>query len=225
MSTAPKILLFHASPTARQISVPSLEVEGMECFEAHSEEVAIRIVRKMRPDLLLVNSRETSESLWECVTRLKAARYTRNLSTLLIFQRDVCGFRGNAPVIEDCILAERSDCDLSSRIRAVLRREKPDVISEKVSFRDMQVDMVSHRVVFSGGSLSVPPQILRLFTAMFERPDKIWSRQELMDWVWGAITDLNIRLVDTLISRARKILDGRTEVKILSVRGLGYRLS
>lgn len=225
MSTSPKVLLFSDNSIGRRISIPALEDGGLTCFAASDEEAAVRLVRDVRPDLLLVNSYAPSKSLGESMTRLKGAKCTRNLPTLLVCQRELVRPAASSFEIEDSIHADICDLDLTLRIKAVLRREKPEAMPEKLSFKDLHVDMTSHRVIFSDGPLMVSPQILRLLITFVERPDKTWARQELMDWVWGTNADLGARSIDMLVSRGRKTLNGRTDVKILSVRGLGYRIS
>jgi two-component system phosphate regulon response regulator PhoB len=114
---------------------------------------------------------------------------------------------------------------LLARLRTQLRRIRPASVGERLEYEDIMLDMTEHRVYRAGASLSLGPTEFRLLTAFMERPGRVWSREQLLDRVWGRDIYVDSRTVDVHVGRLRKALrNGGDQDPIRTVRGAGYAL-
>jgi two-component system phosphate regulon response regulator PhoB len=133
--------------------------------------------------------------------------------------------RGLETGADDYITKPYSVAELLARLRTQLRRVRPATVGERLDYGDILVDLAEHRVYRNGEQLSLGPTEFRLLTAFMERPGRVWSREQLLDRVWGRDIYVDTRTVDVHVGRLRKALKAEDHGDpIRTVRGAGYAL-
>jgi len=160
--------------------------------------------------------------------RLKREEYTRELPIIMLTARsdedDKVG--GLEAGVDDYVIKPFSPRELVARIRAVLRRARPEPADEPISVDELQLDPSSHRVVARGSQLEMGPTEFRLLQFFMLHPERVYSREQLLDRVWGRNAYVEERTVDVHILRLRKVLGPYGyDSMVQTVRGAGYRFS
>ena len=134
--------------------------------------------------------------------------------------------RGLETGADDYMVKPYSVVELMARIRTQLRRTRPAALGEELSFEDIRMDVGEHRVYRAEMPVDLGPTEFRLLSAFMERPGRVWSRDQLLDRVWGRDIYVDSRTVDVHVGRLRKALRNatKTEDPIRTVRGAGYAL-
>jgi two-component system phosphate regulon response regulator PhoB len=133
--------------------------------------------------------------------------------------------RGLESGADDYVVKPYSPTELVARVRAVLRRTSPALTEEKLSFGDIVMDLSTHRVTRGGKPIHLGPTEFRLLRLFLERPDRVYSREQLLDKVWGRDIHVEVRTVDVHIRRLRKALGEHGDGDVIrTVRGAGYAL-
>ena len=209
----------------RMVLRTNLEDEGYRVLEATTAEQGLVIVQDEQPDVVLVDLRLPGIHGLDLVRSLRA---TSQVPIIIVTaQTDshdvVAGLEAGA---DDYVTKPFVAKELMARIRTQLRRVRPASVGEVLEFDDISVNTEEHRVFRSGAELHLGPTEFRLLTTFMERPGRVWSRDQLLDRVWGRDIYVDSRTVDVHVGRLRKVLRGAggNDDPIRTVRGAGYAL-
>ncbi|MFO6463309.1 phosphate regulon transcriptional regulator PhoB [Jannaschia sp. KMU-145] len=228
MSARPAVLVVEDEAPQREVLVYNLEAEGYDVRQATSGDAAMDLAREETPDLILLDWMLPEVSGIEVCRRLKSAADTRSIPVIMISARseEVDRVRGLETGADDYVVKPYSVVELMARIRTQLRRVRPASVGERLEHGDVAIDTVEHRVFRGGEELHLGPTEFRLLTTFLERPGRVWSRDQLLDRVWGRDVYVDSRTVDVHVGRLRKALrvsEGQGD-PIRTVRGAGYAL-
>jgi two-component system phosphate regulon response regulator PhoB len=226
--TAKRILIVEDEKAIRDLIAFGLRRAGYEVYEAEDcREARARIVDQ-RPDLVLVDWMLPDTSGLELTRSLKRAKDTEDIPVIMLTARaeeqdKVGGLEGGA---DDYITKPFSPRELNARIQAVLRRCAPSGGLDVVEIDGLTLDDSSHRVSAGEREISLGPTEYRLLHFFMTHPERVFSRGQLLDRVWGGNTYVEERTVDVHIRRLRKALEPYLlERLVQTVRGAGYRFS
>lgn len=193
---------------------------------ADGEEALIRIEEE-RPDIVLLDWMLPSVSGIEVCRRLRGRSETKNIPIVMLTARaeEADKVRGLDTGADDYIVKPFSMNELAARMKAVLRRIRPGLVAEAVVFGDIEIDRAAHRVRRGGDEIHLGPTEFRLLDHLMQNPGRVFSREQLLNAVWGSDVFVEARTVDVHIGRLRKALnvDGRPN-PIRTVRSAGYAL-
>ncbi|WP_407524132.1 phosphate regulon transcriptional regulator PhoB [Methylobacterium oryzisoli] len=203
----------------------NLEAEGFEVDAvARGDEADLRL-REQVPDLVLLDWMVPGLSGIELCRRIRARRETERLPVIMLTARGEEGdrVRGLATGADDYIVKPFSVPELLARVRALLRRAKPAHVAHLLVAGDIELDRVSHRVRREGRELHLGPTEFKLLEFLMQSPGRVFSREQLLDGVWGHDVYIDERTVDVHIGRLRKAINrARSPDPIRTVRGSGY---
>jgi len=223
----PVIVLVEDESAQREVLSYNLEAEGFTVVPATSGDEALIVIREETPDLILLDWMLPGVSGIEVCRQIKARPETRGIPVVMISARseELDRVRGLETGADDYVVKPYSVAELMARLRALLRRTRPAAMGEQLVFEDILLDAAEHRVYRAGKPVSLGPTEFRLLSTLMEKPGRVWSRESLLDRVWGRDIYVDTRTVDVHIGRLRKALmrDGG-EDPVRTVRGAGYAL-
>jgi two-component system phosphate regulon response regulator PhoB len=205
----------------------NLEKEGFEVATTGDGEEALLLVEERAPDIILLDWMVPIVSGMEVCRRLRRDPATRDIPIIMLTARgeEEDRVRGLNAGADDYITKPFSPGELIARIHAVLRRTRPALEADVLSFADIQMDIAAHRVTRAGQAVELRPIEFRLLRHFIEHPGRVFSREQLLDQVWGDDAFIEPRTVDVHIRRLRKALDVTGgEDLIRTVRATGYAL-
>ena len=220
----PTVLLVEDEPSQREVLSYNLEAEGFRVLKAENGEEALMMVGEGAPDLILLDWMLPNVSGIEVCRRLKLRPETRGVPIIMLSARseEVDRVRGLETGADDYIIKPYSVIELIARVRAALRRTRPATVGMVLEWSDIRLDPETHRVHRSGSEVRLGPTEFRLLSTFMEKPGRVWSREQLLDRVWGRDIYVDTRTVDVHIGRLRKALGGEDVLR--TVRGAGYAL-
>ena len=205
----------------------NLQKEGYEVGLAGDGDEALLMIDERQPDLVLLDWMLPKVSGIEVCRRLRSRTDTRNLPVIMLTARGEEGdrVRGLDTGADDYVTKPFSMTELCARIRAVLRRIRPAMAEDTILRGDIELDRIAHRVRRAGRDLHLGPTEYRLLEHLMQQPGRVFSREQLLDAVWGSEVYIEARTVDVHIGRLRKVLNGpRDPDPIRTVRSAGYAL-
>lgn len=206
----------------------NLEKDGYEVDVARDGEDAILMVEERQPDIILLDWMLPKLAGIEVCRRLRSKSTTRNIPIIMLTAKTEEGdrIRGLDTGADDYMTKPFSMVELTARIRAVLRRIRPALAEDKVEIGDIILDRTAHRVVRNGDEVHLGPTEFRLLDHFIQHPGRVFSREQLLDAVWGSDVYVETRTVDVHIGRLRKaLLKVGGEDPIRTVRSAGYALN
>ena len=222
-----KLLIVDDEAAIREMISFTLSRNGFDIIEAEDGRSALLKLADHRPDLILLDWMLPDISGIDLARRLKK----EDCSEIPIIMLTARGeeddkVRGLDAGADDYITKPFSPRELSARIKAVLRRTSPVHASDKLTAESLELDLQSHRVTAAGTPIELGPTEFRLLQFFMSHQDRVYSRSQLLDQVWGSNVYVEERTVDVHIRRLRKALaHGACEHHIQTVRGAGYRFS
>jgi len=205
----------------------NLERAGYRVSAAGDGEAAMRAIDEDRPDLVLLDWMLPLMSGIEVCRQLRRAPGTANIPIIVLTARgeEHDRVRGLDAGADDYVSKPFSPAELIARIRAVLRRIRPALADEVLSYADLTMDLVQHRVTRQGKAVHLGPTEFRLLRHFMEHPGRVFTREQLLDSVWGRDVYIEARTVDVHIRRLRVALniEGQPDL-IRTVRAAGYAL-
>ena len=222
------ILVVEDEPAIQELIAYNLKQAGHQPLCANSAEQALRLVSNALPDLVLLDWMLPGASGIEVARRLRGDKRTRAVPIIMLTARSeeqdkLLGLDTGA---DDYITKPFSPRELNARIKAVLRRRAPQMTDDVVEIGGLRVDPAGHRVTGNGENIDLGPTEFRLLHFLLTHPERVHSRAQLLDNVWGDHVFVEERTVDVHIRRLRKALEpGKLDRLIQTVRGTGYRLS
>lgn len=223
----PTILVVEDEPALITLLRYNLEKEGFRVLEAHDGEEALIVTKEERPDLILLDWMLPLLSGLHVCRQLRRDPETREIPIILLTARgeESDKVRGLDSGADDYITKPFSPAELLARVRAVLRRADPASAAETLSFEDVTMDLVAHRVTRGERNLHLGPTEYRLLRHFLQQPGRVFSREQLLDAVWRRDVYVELRTVDVHIRRLRKSLnEGGLPDLIRTVRSAGYAL-
>ncbi|HKC16094.1 MAG TPA: phosphate regulon transcriptional regulator PhoB [Steroidobacteraceae bacterium] len=226
--TPKHILIVEDERPIREMIAFGLKRAGFEVREAEDSRTARSALADRRPDLILMDWMLPDTSGLELTRSLKRERETRDLPIIMLTARaaeadKVTGLDGGA---DDYLTKPFSPRELLARVNALLRRTVGQDESEAVNQGDLMLDRAGHRVSAAGKPVALGPTEYRLLEFFMLHPDRVYSREQLLDRVWGGNVYVEERTIDVHIRRLRKALEGYAcDHYVQTVRGAGYRFS
>jgi len=223
----PRVLIVEDEDAQAEVLRYNLNREGFEAVVAFDGEEAMLAVEEQQPDLIVLDWMLPGVSGLAVCQRLRARNETRTLPIILLTARGEEGdcVRGLDSGADDYVVKPFSPAELIARVRAVLRRTRPALSEEELVFDDITMDLAAHRVTRDGKPIRLGPTEFRLLQLFMERPDRVFTREQLLDRAWGRNIHVELRTVDVHIRRLRKALNAHGgEDVIRTVRGTGYAL-
>ena len=205
----------------------NLEKDGYQVAVGRDGEEGLMLVDERMPDMIVLDWMLPKVSGIEVCRRLRSRSETRNIPILMLTARgeESDRVRGLDTGADDYVTKPFSMSELSARIRAVLRRIRPGLADDRVRHGDIVVDRVAHRVKRGGREIHLGPTEFRLLDYLMQHPGRVFSREQLLDAVWGSDVYVEARTVDVHVGRLRKALNKDSELDpIRTVRSAGYSL-
>lgn len=223
----PRVLVVEDEPAQREVLAYNLEAEGFAVSRAQNGEEALLLVQEELPDIIVLDWMMPQLSGIEVCRRLKIKPETRSIPVIMLSARaeEVDKVRGLETGADDYVVKPYSVIELMARVRSQLRRVRPSTVGQRLVFDDIVLDSESHKVSRGPDELKLGPTEFRLLCTFMEKPGRVWSREQLLDRVWGRDIYVDTRTVDVHIGRLRKALTqsgGNDPVR--TVRGAGYAL-
>ncbi len=223
----PRVLLVEDEPAQRTVLAYNLEAEGFAVTQADNGEDAMVLVDEEEPDIIILDWMMPKVSGIEVCRRLKMRPETRGIPIIMLSARaeEVDRIRGLETGADDYVVKPYSVLELMARARAQLRRVRPSTAGVVLEHDDIRLDPESHRVYRGEKVLKLGPTEFKLLVTLMERPGRVFSREQLLDLVWGRDIYVDTRTVDVHVGRLRKslMLHGGDD-PVRTVRGAGYSL-
>ena len=227
MAGEPTVLVVEDEPAQREVLAYNIRAEGFQVLTAESGDEALMVVRETPPDVIVLDWMLPHVSGIEVCRRLKTADDTAAIPVIMLSARseEVDKIRGLETGADDYMTKPYSVAELLARLRTQMRRTRPASVGKRLEYQDIRLDQEEHRVYRDGAELALGPTEFRLLTAFMERPGRVWSREQLLDRVWGRDIYVDSRTVDVHVGRLRKVLrSAGGDDPIRTVRGAGYSL-
>lgn len=222
-----RVLVVEDEEALSQLLKYNLEKEGYKVSVARDGEEAMVVADEEKPDLILLDWMLPKSPGIEVCRQLRARQDTRNTPIVMLTARDeeADRIRGLDTGADDYISKPFSMVELLARLRAVMRRIRPGLADDKVRVGDIVMDRVSHRVKRGAREVHLGPTEFRILDHLMQHPGRVFSREQLLDAVWGSDVYVEARTVDVHIGRLRKALNiGDENDPIRTVRSAGYSL-
>ncbi|MEP4038766.1 phosphate regulon transcriptional regulator PhoB [Pseudophaeobacter sp.] len=223
----PTVLIIEDELAQREVLAYNLEADGFRVIRAENGEEGLLLVEEDMPDIIVLDWMMPNLSGIEVCRRLKTRPETRAIPIIMLSARseEVDKVRGLETGADDYVVKPYSVIELMARVRTQLRRVRPSTVGVRLEYDDIILDAETHKVSRSEQSLKLGPTEFRLLSTFMEKPGRVWSREQLLDRVWGRDIYVDTRTVDVHIGRLRKALTqfgGADPVR--TVRGAGYAL-
>ena len=223
----PKILVVEDEPNQVELIEFNLNSEGYEVVVARDGEEALNLAEEENPDLILLDWMLPKVSGIEVCRQLRRSKMTREIPIVMLTARseDSDKIRGLDIGADDYITKPYSIKELLARVRAAMRRPSASVISDQLIVGKIVVDLQKHIVAIDGLQVNLGPTEYRLLVTLMQSPERVFSREQLLDHVWGISANVDTRTVDVHVGRLRKVIEvGANKNIIRTVRGFGYAL-
>ena len=220
------IMVIDDEAGVRDLLGDALKLAGFETITAADAMIAQTLLRNTKPDLLIVDINMPMMDGFEFIERIRSNG--DNTPALMLSARgdraDIT--RGLTLGADDYVTKPFSPRELVARINAVLRRSDPKVEGEVIDFEGLKLDPVAHRVMAGDKPVTLGPTEYRMLEFFMTHPDRVYSREQLLDRIWGGNVYVEERTIDVHIRRLRKALEEfGYDRMVQTVRGAGYRFS
>lgn len=223
----PRLLLVEDDVPLADLLAWHFEKQGFDVVRTGNGEEALLLTREHAPDIVLLDWMIEGLSGIEVCRQLRRIPETANVPIVMITARneEEDKVRGLDTGADDYVSKPFSPRELVARVNAVLRRVRPALAGEQLRVGDIELDPAAHRVRRGGAPIDLGPTEYRLLKHFLEHPGRVFSRERLLDAVWGHDSDIELRTVDVHIRRLRKAInrDGQPDL-IRTVRSAGYAL-
>lgn len=223
----PFIIIAEDEASVSELLRYNLDANGYETAIARDGDEAMLLIDERAPDLILLDWMLPKISGIEICRRVRAKQETANLPIIMLTARSEEGdrIRGLETGADDYVTKPFSPNELIARVAAVLRRIRPALVEDVITVGDITIDRTTHSVSRAGHDIHLGPTEFRLLEFFAQHPDRVFSREQLLDGVWGSDVYVELRTVDVHIGRLRRALmvEG-TENPIRTIRQAGYSL-
>lgn len=224
-SLTPYVLVVEDEESLATLLQYNLEKEGYLIELCADGEEALMMIEERQPDLVILDWMLPKVSGIEICRRLRQRGATRNLPIVMLTARgeETDRIRGLDTGADDYVVKPFSMTELCARLRAVLRRIRPGLAEDRVRAGDIIIDRVAHKVKRAGEEIHLGPTEFRLLDYFMQHPGRVFSREQLLNAVWGSDVYVETRTVDVHIGRLRRALGSESD-PIRTVRSAGYAL-
>lgn len=225
---SPRILVIEDEPSQVEILRFNLHQQGFEVQVQMDGEEGLQAAIEDPPDLILLDWMLPNLSGVEICRKLRRAKETREVPVIMLTARseERDKVRGLDIGADDYITKPYSIKELIARVHSALRRPTASIVEQKLVVGVIEIDLVKHKVTSQGNPVELGPVEFRLLSTMMQSPERVFSREQLLDMVWGISADLETRTVDVHIGRLRAALSktkGKSQIR--TVRGFGYAVN
>ena len=223
----PSVLIVEDEPAQLELLAYNVEAEGFRVFRATDGGEGVLIAQEELPDLIILDWMLPSLSGIEACRQLKRKPETRHIPIIMLTARgqEEDRVRGLDTGADDYVVKPYSVNELMARIRVVIRRTRAAGAGETITHGDITLDVEQHKVTRNDVAVHLGPTEFRLLAVLIEKPGRVYSRERLLDLVWGRDIYVEARTVDVHVGRLRKALKGDSlPDPIRTVRGAGYSL-
>ena len=223
----PYVLVVEDEDSLATLLQYNLDKEGYHVAHSADGEEALLLIDEKQPDLVILDWMLPTVSGIEVCRRLRQRSDTRNLPIIMLTARgeETDRIRGLDTGADDYVVKPFSMTELCARVRAVLRRIRPGLAEDRVRHGELMIDRVAHRVKWGQQEVHLGPTEFRLLDYFMQHPGRVFSREQLLDAVWGSDVYVETRTVDVHIGRLRRALKTQGEEDpIRTVRSAGYSL-
>ena len=221
------ILIVEDEPAQLEMLAYNVEAEGFRVLKAQDGEEGVLLAEEETPDLIILDWMLPNTSGIEACRQIKRKPATRSIPIIMLTARgqEEDRVRGLDTGADDYVVKPYSVSELMARVRAIIRRGSQAGTSETISHGDITLNVEQHKVTRGGAPIHLGPTEYRLLAVLMEKPGRVYSRERLLDLVWGRDIYVEARTVDVHVGRLRKALksDGLID-PIRTVRGAGYSL-
>ena len=224
----PSVLVVEDEPAILELLKVNLVDAGFEVIAAESAESARELIDAALPDLVLLDWMLPGQSGLALAKQLRSDPRTRDLPVIMVTARadEADRVAGLEAWVDDYVTKPFSPRELKARIKSVLRRRAPEAVQEPVTAGSLKLDPATHRVTVGDAVVAMGPTEFRLLRFLLARPERVHSRRQLLDQVWGDHVYIEERTVDVHIRRLRLALEPHGADRLIeTVRGSGYRLA
>ena len=221
-----KILIVEDEKDIRDLIIYALEAKGYETISTDDGEKALKMLKENKPDLVILDWMLPSVSGLEICRNIRRDKNIKNIPIIMLTAKiteddKILGLDSGA---DDYITKPFSTAELSSRVKAVLRRIERNN-SNKLKYADIEMDLIAHKIIRNGRKIKLGPKEYKLLKNFLEQPHRVFSRDQLLDRIWGENIYVEPRTVDVHIRRLRKAITADNEINIIrTVRDAGYSL-
>ncbi len=222
------ILIVEDEPAIRQVLCMTLRGDGYQYLEAGDVHQAQHAMGTIIPDLILLDWMLPGVSGLEFARRLKRDPRTSAIPIIMLTAKteEVDKIQGLDIGVDDYITKPFSTRELLARVRAIMRRTQPVAGQDVIELGAIRLDKITHRVLVNNRPVALSPTAFRLMQFFITHPERVYSRAQLLDGVWGDNSDIDERTVDVIVRRLRRQLEPfGCENYIQTVRSIGYRCS
>ena len=224
-SSEPCVLVVEDEAALATLLRYNLEREGYRVFEAGDGEEALLVADETQPDLVILDWMLPQLSGIEVCRRMRSRGHLRNAPIIMLTARgeESDRIRGLDTGADDYIVKPFSMSELLARVRAVMRRVRPSLVEDVIEVGEISMDRGSHRVKRAGRDVHLGPTEYRLLDQLMQHPGRVFTREQLLDSIWGSDIYVEARTVDVHVGRLRKALNESGERDpIRTVRSAGY---
>ena len=221
-----KILIVEDEKDIRDLIIYALQAKGYETISTDDGEKALKMLKENKPDLVILDWMLPSVSGLEICRNIRRDKIIKNIPIIMLTAKiteddKILGLDSGA---DDYITKPFSTAELGSRVKALLRRiEKNN--SKKLKYADIEMDLDAHNIIRNGRKIKLGPKEFKLLKNFLEQPHRVFSRDQLLDKIWGENIYVEPRTVDVHIRRLRKAINANNEINIIrTVRDAGYSL-
>lgn len=221
-----KILIVEDEKDIRDLIIYALQAKGYETISTDDGEKALKILKENKPDLVILDWMLPSVSGLEICRNIRRDKNIKNIPIIMLTAKiteddKILGLDSGA---DDYITKPFSTAELSSRVKAILRRIERNN-SKKLKYADIEMDLIAHKIIRNGRKIKLGPKEYKLLKNFLEQPHRVFSRDQLLDRIWGENIYVEPRTVDVHIRRLRKAITADNEINIIrTVRDAGYSL-
>ena len=223
-----RILIVEDEAPIREMLSFVMEQHGYQAVEANDFDAAVSKIAEPYPDMVLLDWMLPGGSGLQLAKKIKSDDFTRNIPIIMLTARgeEEDKIKGLEVGADDYITKPFSPKELMARMRAVFRRVAPTVLDEPLEVEGLKLDPVSHRISVDDKGIDMGPTEFKLLHFFMTHPERVYSREQLLDHVWGTNVYVEDRIVDVHIRRLRKALTEHGYDRLIqTVRGVGYRFS
>jgi len=223
----PKVLLVEDEAPIREMVSMALSKAGYIILEAEDAGKARQLMTEDTPDIMVVDWMLPGESGIELIRAIKSEKLTKDIPVIMVTARaeEDDRIRGLEVGADDYLCKPFSPKELGARIKAILRRTNPQLTDAPIEINGLRIEPGTHRVFAKGDSLELGPTEFRILHFFATHPERVYSRSQILDYVWGSNVYIEERTVDVHIRRLRKALAPSFDGLVQTVRGAGYRFS
>ena len=221
-----KILIVEDEKDIRDLIIYALQAKGYETISADDGEKALKMLKENKPDLVILDWMLPSVSGLEICRNIRRDENIKNIPIIMLTAKiteddKILGLDSGA---DDYVTKPFSTAELASRVKAILRRTERNN-SKKLKYADIEMDLIAHKIIRNGRKIKLGPKEYKLLKNFLEQPHRVFSRDQLLDRIWGENIYVEPRTVDVHIRRLRKAITADNEINIIrTVRDAGYSL-